>query len=239
MIADTRDRKAGLATDGLGVVVPIGWSLQAAAFSWLEEPVHQRSAGEIYARLAQRRPDVMLKSRVPTHTLPCCEYAAGDWLGHGLEVAVTGEDYSVRVTLVEKLGASWPLVLASSSAIEEIRALTDHRTSMKHLSLSVAMLGLDRDVANARFTKAIGLAIPDAAVVNQSYHKTIRKQIGSNHGSVMDVAFELATAGDHGEMHSLILTSQTRTLSLSNSGDQEDWAILLRASLETIASITV
>ena len=79
MIAGIEDRFED-STDWSGIVFPIGLSLRAATFSWLEEAVQQRSAEDIYAGLAQRRPDVMLKSRVPTFTLPRREFAAGDWL---------------------------------------------------------------------------------------------------------------------------------------------------------------
>ena len=239
MIAGADNRQEASGAEWSGIVFPIGWSLQAATFSWLEEAAQQRSAEEIYAGLTERRPDVLLKSRVPTFTLPCREYAAGDWLGHGLEVAVTGEDFSVRITLVEKSGASTPLVLATRDVIEAIRALTEQRTSMKHLSLSLAMPGLRPEIAHARFASALGLAAPEVGIANQRYLRTKRNHIGSERDGFLDVVFELATSGGHGETHSLELTSQARALSGSNSSDREDWSILLGASLATISSIMV
>lgn len=239
MMADAYGRKERQDPAPSGLDIPIGWSLQGAAFSWLEEAMQPRSAEEIYARLTKRRPDILLKSRVPTHTMPCRECAAGDWLDHGLEVAVTGEDFSVQITLVEKLEARRPLVLASTRAIEEIRALTDQRTRMKQLSLSVAIVGLAPDIANVKFASALGLPAPEIGVVNQRYRKNMRKRMGSNHDGCLEVAFELATTYDSNDMHSLQLTSEARTLPPLNSSHQEDWSILLGASLATISSIVV
>lgn len=237
MITGADDRRDASGTEWPVIVFPVGWRLQAATFSWLEEAVQQRSAEDIYAGLTERRPDVLLKSRVPTFTLPCREYAAGDWLGHGLEVAVTGEDFSVRITLVEKSGASRPFVVATRDVIDAIRALTEHRTSMKHLSLSLAMQGLRPEVAHARFASALGLSHPEVGITNQRYLRKKRNRIGSERDGFLDVVFELATSADHDENHSLELTSQARALSGSNSSDREDWSILMGVSLATISSI--
>lgn len=237
MIAGADDRRDVSGTEWPGIVFPVGWSLQAATFSWLEAAARQRSAEDIYAELAERRPDVLLKSRVPTFTLPCREYAAGDWLGHGLEVAVTGEDFSVRVTLAEKSGASRPLVVATRDVIDAIRALTEQRTCMKHLALSLAMQGLRPEVAHARFASALGLAGPEDGIANQRYLRKKRNLIGSERDGFLDVVFELATSDEHDGNHCLELTSQARVHSASNSSDQEDWSILLGASLATISSV--
>jgi len=238
MMAGTDRRQDAVASEWSDLVVPAGWRLQAATFSWLEEAVHERSAEAIYAGLAERRPDVMLKSRVPTFTLPCREYAAGDWLGHGLEVAVLGEDFSVRITIVEKQGSTLPFVLAAGGANKAIRALTERRTSMKHLSLSLAMQDLRAELAHAKFASALGLAAPAAGVADQRYVRKMRNRIEPEGDGFLDVVFELATgAREQNQAHGLELTSQAWRYSGSGSSACEDWSVLLGASITTISSI--
>lgn len=240
MMAGADNRREAVTQEWPEFVFPVGWNLQSATFSWLEDTVHDRSAAAIYAGLTDGRPDVLLKSRVPTFTLPCREYAAGDWLGHGLEVAAKGEDFSVRITLVEKSDATRPFRLAASDAIDAIRALTDRRTSMKHLSLSLAMHGLRPETAHARFATALGLAAPEAGVANQRYSRKKRNRIEAERDGFLDVVFELATdAGEHNQAHRLELTSQAWRFSGSGASDCEDWSVLLGASLTTISSIMV
>lgn len=239
-MAGAEHRQDGLASEWSNIVFPVGWSLQAATFSWLEEAVLERSAETIYAGLTKHRPDVLLKSRVPTFSLRCREYAAGDWLGHGLEVSVTCEDSSVRITLVEKSGATQPFVLVAGDAVEKIRALTDRRTAMKHLSLSLAMQGLRPEMAHARFADALGLAAPEVGVANQRYLRKKRNLMEPERDGFLDVVFELATgAEEHGQAHRLELTSQAWRFSGSGTSDCEDWSVLLGASLATISSVLI
>jgi hypothetical protein len=238
-VGPSRPQQA-LNSEWSNIAFPSGWRLQAATFSWLEEAGDPRSAEAIFSWLAERAPDVVLKSRVPTHTLPCREFAAGDWLGHGLEVAVMGGDFSVRVALVEKSDASRPFVLATEDALEAMHRLTDRNTSMRQLSLSVSMQGLRPEIAHAKFAAALGLAAPEAGVADQCYRKKMRSLAGSEHDGFLDVMFELATAaGDHDQTHRLDLTSQAQKTSLSASSSREDWSILLGASLTTISSFVV
>lgn len=216
------------------IELPLAWSLQAATFSWLEEHGSSRSAETIFAVLADCAPVVSLKSRVPTFTLPCREYAAGDWRGHQLEVAVMGEDFSVRITLAEKSDATRPFVLAAGEALEAIRGLSDHNTRMKQLSLSVSMRGLQPEAVHSKFAAALGIAAPEAGVAFQRYSRTKRSLTD------LDVVFELATAaGDFDQMHRLELRSQAQKTSTSASSSREDWSILLGASLTTISSFGV
>ena len=239
-MAGADHRQDALASEWSDIVFPVGWSLQAATFSWLEEAVLERSAEAIYAGLTEHRPDVLLRSRVPTFSLPCREYAAGDWLGHGLEVSVTCEDFSVRITLVEQAGATLPFVLVAGDAIEKIRALTDGRTSMKHLSLSLAIQGLSPEMAHARFASALGLAAPEVGIASQRYLRKKRNLMESERDGFLDVAFELATgAEEHSQAQRLELTSQAWRVSGSGSSDCEDWSVLLGASLTTISSVVI
>jgi len=232
-------RRQAPAPEGTGITFPLGWSLRAASFSWLEETGDPRSAEAIFVWRAERAPDVGLRSRVPTFTLPCREFASGDWRGHGLEVAVGG-DFSVRIALLEKSDATRPFVLATGDAIEAMRGLTDRGTRIKQLSLSVSMHDLPPETAHAKFAAALGLAEPEVGVADQRYRKKKRSLVGSEHDGFLDVVFELATAAqDQDQTHSLELTSQAQITSPSASSSFEDWSVVLGASLTTISSIAV
>ncbi len=175
----------------MDIDIPLAWKLMSIDLGWLENHPPSLSAHMVFAQLATSRPKVSLRSRVPTQTLPCREFVAGDFHGHDLEVAFLGKDFSGRIFLTSTDEAEKPLATAAQDVFAVVGELAPPTTIMKRVGIATRLGGLSRTALQARFASILNMPAVDGEATMQRYSKQRKVQLNYHDGWDADLHFEV------------------------------------------------
>ncbi len=146
------------------------WRLIGASLHWADPTPSPRSAEGLYRQICGRDPQVSLRGRLPTFSLPCRELARGVGAGLSLEVSVQGHDYASSVVLAEG-DEQGPLLDVLQRAIDATDGL-DGAGAWRTLTLDCRATGLPAADATGLFCAISGVSGTAAtAFAAQSYRR--------------------------------------------------------------------
>lgn len=146
------------------------WRLIGASLHWADPTPAPRSADGLYRQICGRDPQVSLRGRLPTFSLPCRELARGMGAGLSIEVSVQGHDYASSVVLAEGEEPG-PLLEALQRAIDATDGI-DGAGAWRTLTLDCRATGLPAADATGLFCAISGVSGSAAtAFAAQSYRR--------------------------------------------------------------------
>ena len=150
--------------------VMAAWRLIGATLHWADPTPAPRSAEGLYRQISGRAPQVSLRGRLPTFSLPCRALARGVGAGLSLEVSVQGHDYASSVVLAEGEEPG-QLLEALQRAIDATDGI-DGAGAWRTLTLDCRATGLPAADATGLFCAISGLSGSAAtAFAAQSYRR--------------------------------------------------------------------